>query len=305
MSPEAKRPPHWEEKTAQVISAKQMRKGVGWLAVLLPVLTGVGYCVFGAQRGGFLDSISESYYTLMRDVFVGTLCMEAFFLVAYRGYNAFEDRLFNVLGGLCVVIAVFSMNSKEGAPGGDPDPMPGCYHAIQVTPTCVLLLNNRVAMSHYELFGWVHIGAAAVLFVALGYVSYCLFTRTEPGATPTPQKLRRDGILSSVWARDLDSVLRRIPSSRWRRYSRAGRSSSSRRPSVSWHSACRGWSREMASTGSPTGPSRQPPSPESSCVFRGRHRGEQSPSLRPPRSAGELRGGTERSGGAGGATWYG
>ena len=194
MSPEAKRPPHWEEKTAQVISAKQMRKGVGWLAVLLPVLTGVGYCVFGAQRGGFLDSISESYYTLMRDVFVGTLCMEAFFLVAYRGYNAFEDRLFNVLGGLCVVIAVFSMNSKEGAPGGDPDPMPGCYHAIQVTPTCVLLLNNRVAMSHYELFGWVHIGAAAVLFVALGYVSYCLFTRTEPGATPTPQKLRRDGI---------------------------------------------------------------------------------------------------------------
>jgi hypothetical protein len=193
MSLEAKQPSQWEARTAQVISVQQMRKGVGWLAILLPVLTAVGYCVLGGQRGGVLDSISESYYTLMRDVFVGTLCMEAFFLYAYRGYNTLEDRLFNVLAVLCVVIAFFSMNSKEGVPGVDTAPPPGCYHAIRMTPTCLILLNNRVLMSHHEVFGWIHIGAAAALFVSLGYVSLFLFTRTD-SAKPTGGKLRRNTI---------------------------------------------------------------------------------------------------------------
>jgi hypothetical protein len=194
MGPEAKLSSNWEWKAAQVISAKQMRRGVGWLALLLRVLTGVGYCVLGGGRGGFLDSISESYYTLMRDVFVGTLCMDAFFLYAYRGYNAFEDRLFNILGGFCVVIALFSMNSKEGTPGVDQDPLPACYYAIQVAPTCLVMVNNRVAMCHREWFGWVHIGAATILFVGLGYVSFSLFTRTAQGTKRTPRKVIRDRI---------------------------------------------------------------------------------------------------------------
>jgi hypothetical protein len=191
MSLYPKHGPYWEAKTPQVVSAQQMRKGVGLLAILLPVLTAVGYCVLGGQRGGFLDSISESYYTLMRDVFVGTLCMEAFFLYAYRGYNRLEDRLFNVLAVLCVVIAFFSMNPTEGAPGVDTAPPPACYHAIRMTPTCSILLNNRVLMSHYEVFGWIHIGAAAALFMSLGYVSYFLFTRTGSDK-PSPRKLRRN-----------------------------------------------------------------------------------------------------------------
>jgi hypothetical protein len=203
MSLEPQRPSHWEEKTAQVISAQKMRKGVGRLAILLPLLTGLGYCVLGGQLGGFLDSISESYYTLTRDVFVGTLWAEAFFLYAYKGYNTFEDRLFNVLAVLCVVIACFSMNSIEGAPGVDTAPRPACYYAISMTPTCRILLNNRVLMSHHEWFGWVHIGAAAVLFVSLGYVSYFLFTRTD-SAKPNPQKLRRNTIYRAcgiaIWA---------------------------------------------------------------------------------------------------------
>jgi hypothetical protein len=203
MNLEPKRGSHWEEKEPQVVSAQQMRRGVGLLAILLPVLTAVGYCVLGGQRGGFLDSISESYYTLMRDVFVGTLCMVAFFLYAYRGYNAFEDRLFNVLAVLCVVIAFFSMNPVDGAPDVDTAAPPACYHAIRMTPTCLLMLNNRVLMSHYKWFGWVHIGAAAALFISLGFVSYCLFTRTDRDR-PGLRKLRRNMIYRAcgitIWA---------------------------------------------------------------------------------------------------------
>ena len=165
---------------------------MGWLAILLPVLTTVGYWVFGAQRGGFLGSISESYYTLMRDVFVGTLCIEAFFLYAYRGYNAFEDRFFNGLAFLSVVIALFSMNSKPVVAGGVDAP-PSCHYSITMDPTCLIVLNDRVLMSHHEAFGWIHIIAAAILFASLGYVSICLFTKTDC-TEPGPEKRRRNTI---------------------------------------------------------------------------------------------------------------
>ena len=184
---------------------------MGWLAILLPVLTTVGYWVFGAQRGGFLGSISESYYTLMRDVFVGTLCIEAFFLYAYRGYNAFEDRFFNGLAFLSVVIALFSMNSKPVVAGGVDAP-PSCHYSITMDPTCLIVLNDRVLMSHHEAFGWIHIIAAAILFASLGYVSICLFTKTDC-TEPGPEKRRRNtiyrasGIAILVSSRALWAVL--------------------------------------------------------------------------------------------------
>jgi hypothetical protein len=202
MSLEPKRPPHWEEKDPQVISARQMRRAVGWLAILLPVLTAVGYGVFGGERGGFLGSISESYYTVMRDVFVGTLCAEAFFFYAYQGYNAFEDRFFNGLAVLSVVIAFFAMNSTPFA-GGSIDPPPSCRYAITMDPTCLIVLNDRVLMFHYEAFGWIHFIAAAILFVSLGYVSFFFFTKTD-SAEPDPKKRHRNTIYRvcgfAIWA---------------------------------------------------------------------------------------------------------
>jgi hypothetical protein len=182
---------HWEEEAPQVIDAQKMRKGVGWLAILLPLITGVGYGVLGGDRGGFLGSISESYYTVMRDVFVGTLCAEAFFLYAYRGYTAFEDRFFNGLAVLCVVIAFFSMNSTPVS--AQVDPPPSCRYAITMDPTCVIVLNDRMLMYHHRAFGWIHFSAAAILFAGLGYVSIYFFTKTD-SAEPGPEKRRRDTI---------------------------------------------------------------------------------------------------------------
>jgi hypothetical protein len=192
MSLEPKLPSQWEEKEAQVISAQNMRRGVGWLAILLPVLTTVGYWVLGAQRGGFLSSISESYYTLMRDVFVGTLCIEAFFLYAYRGYSACEDRFFNGLAVLCVVVALFSANVNPVVASGVSGP-PSCYYPIEMGPTCLIVLNDRVLMFHHEVFGHIHMVAAAILFASLGYVSFGFFTKTDSD-DPGPEKRHRNTI---------------------------------------------------------------------------------------------------------------
>jgi len=179
-----------DDKDPEIISVPELRRGVGLLATLLPVLTAGGYAVL-AGRGGVLGSISESYYTVTRDVFVGTLCAVAFFLYAYRGYNAFENRFFNVLCGLCLVIALFAMNPTAVPPSALGDP-PDCHQAIAMDPTCSVVINTRLATYHLEWFGWVHIISAATLFASLGYASFFFFTKHE--ADPSARKLNRNFI---------------------------------------------------------------------------------------------------------------
>lgn len=202
MAREPNRPPGWKEKDAQGISAQHMRRGVGWLAILLPVVIAAGYCLLGRELGGFLGSISESYHTLMRDIFVGTLCAEAFFLYAYQGYNEFEDRFFNTLAALCGVIAFFSMNPNPVFADPLPDPS-SCHHAIDMAPTCSILLNDRLLLYHYEAFGSVHFTAATILFASLGYASVGFFTKTD-SPERGPKKRRRDIIYKvcgyTIWA---------------------------------------------------------------------------------------------------------
>jgi hypothetical protein len=178
----------WDDKDPEIISVPELRRGVGVLATLLPVLTAGAYAVL-AGRGGVLGSISESYYTFTRDVFVGTLCAVAFFLYAYRGYNTFENRFFNVLCGLCLLIALFSMNPTAVLPSPLGEP-PDCHQAIAMDPTCSVVINTRLATYHLEWFGCVHLISAATLFASLGYASFFFFTKRE--ANPTARKLKRN-----------------------------------------------------------------------------------------------------------------
>ena len=67
MSDEEKRP---EDKDF-VTSYLNLRKAVGWLGILLPIVLAVGFAVFGAAFGRddpFPDSISAYYYTIMDTV---------------------------------------------------------------------------------------------------------------------------------------------------------------------------------------------------------------------------------------------
>jgi len=102
---------------------------------------------------------------------------------------------------LCVAIALFSVNSKPvvaavAAP-------PPCHYSIEMYPTCLIVLNDRVLMSHHEAFGWIHIVAAAILFASLGYVSIGFFTKTDR-AEPGLEKRRRNTIYrvagSAIWS---------------------------------------------------------------------------------------------------------
>ncbi|HTB30595.1 MAG TPA: hypothetical protein VK808_01125, partial [Bacteroidia bacterium] len=166
----------------EIISYLHMRKFVGWLALALPVLTSAGYMLLGVEHWQVLDSISEYYYTFMRDVFVGTLCMVGLFLYAYKGYNSWENKVFNFAALLCVFIAFYGMDPK-GYTGNFPH-----------------MFNGHILIAHHGYFEYIHLGCASILFVTLGYVSNCLFTKSDETENPqlgkkrTHKKIQRNAI---------------------------------------------------------------------------------------------------------------
>ena len=140
-----------------LVSYLTLRRVVGVLGVLLPVLLGVGCFVLGSCTE-LQQSISEYYVTEMRDVFVGVLFAIAWFLFSYRGYERKDD----IAGDLACLFAV----------------------AVAVFP----------ATSDCKAIRTVHFVSAVALFLVLAYFSMFLFTKTREGVLPTPEKTTRNRI---------------------------------------------------------------------------------------------------------------
>jgi hypothetical protein len=141
----------------QLHSYLALRKAVGWIGVLLPFTLMLGYFViFHGEK--IQSSISDYYYTGMRDVFVGALCGEALFLFFYRGYDKLDDWAGNIAGFFAIGIAWF--------------------------PTTEFGPEN--------LIGIIHFVCATMFFLILA--GFSLFLFTKKGSAPTQQKLTRNKI---------------------------------------------------------------------------------------------------------------
>lgn len=144
-----------------VLSYLDLRKAVGIISMALPFVL-----IFGkmALEGGATpSSISNYYYTVMRDVFVGSLCAIAVFLGAYRGYA----RIDNIAGNLACVFALGTALFPT-----DPE-------NAGLQPTNI---------------GHLHIFFSVSLFLTLAFFALFLFRKTNTAKTPTPQKLKRNRI---------------------------------------------------------------------------------------------------------------
>lgn len=146
-----------------VVSFLTIRKGVGILGILLPVVLVMGLA-FIFRENKLEPSLSHYYYTRMGNFFVGTLCAVAFFLYCYRGYDP-VDRIASRLAGIfALVIAFFPA-----------DPAP--FYSV-VTYQCAYWV--RV----------VHFTAASLMFLTLAFISLFLFTKTDDPST-LPQRHRK------------------------------------------------------------------------------------------------------------------
>ena len=145
-----------------VISYLTLRKAIGVLGIALPfALAFGGLWLHGVE---LQNSVSSYYRTEMRDVFVGTLCAIAVFLMAYNGY----DPIDNVIGKLASLFAIGTALLPV-APDRDPSP-------------------------HEVLIGNIHLFSAALFFLALAIFSLFLFTQTDPQKKKTQKKQQRNAV---------------------------------------------------------------------------------------------------------------
>jgi hypothetical protein len=98
-----------------IISYQNLRRTIGYLGIFLPIvlvlLSWIPY--FGID---IKPSISDYYYTPLRELFTGTLCAVGLFLFSYRGHPSSgffnENSLTNLAGVLIYGVALFPMEAE-------------------------------------------------------------------------------------------------------------------------------------------------------------------------------------------------
>ena len=157
-----------------VISFFTLRKAIGWLGLLMPIIVRLGARVLEGIPSN--ESISAYYYTSMRDVFVGTLAAIGVFLFCYRGPDK-QDNILTNIAGLCAVgIGLF--------------PTERIYHPL-IMARFVNVLSPDCYSNHGPL-GF-HIYIVGAFFLIISYLTIFRFTKPS-GTYITKQKLSRNKI---------------------------------------------------------------------------------------------------------------
>src|SRR5262245_15328900 len=157
-----------------VISYFTLRKAIGWLGLLMPIIVRLGARVLEGIPSN--ESISAYYYTRMRDVFVGTLAAIGVFLFCYRGPDKQDNILTNV-AGLCAIGIGLLPTAPE-------------YH-----PLILQKFPSVLSSDCYNIRGPIgfHIYAVAAFFLIISYLTIFRFPKpSQPYITK--QKLSRNKI---------------------------------------------------------------------------------------------------------------
>ncbi len=155
-----------------VLSYYMMRRMVGLLALALPFALAAGSILARLFISGHLPhpllqrSISDYYYTPMRDLYVGSLCAIAAFLACSRGYDL-RDEITGYLAGVCAVGVA-------------------CFPSFNPRSTRYTQLDFA--------FGVIHTAFAALMYLTLAYICIFLFRKSSPQKTLTRRKQDRNRI---------------------------------------------------------------------------------------------------------------
>jgi hypothetical protein len=145
----------------RIISYLTLRQAVGYVGLLLPYALAAGNRLIFS--GGLQESVSNYYYTGMRGVLVGALCVIGAFLLAYHGYDLWDSLFTNAAGIGAVGVALF--------------PSPPAHASTRAT-----------------IVGYCHFAFGTVMFSALIVITLWLFRKTGPAPEPTSVKRLRNRI---------------------------------------------------------------------------------------------------------------
>jgi|GEM_PF-228930 hypothetical protein len=135
-----------------------LRKSVGVIGIATPFVLVILTMILG-NSFVISDSISSYYYTVTRNIFVGSMCAVAIFLICYR-YENLDDFVSTVAGASAIGVALFPTT---------PDNATGLQIAI----------------------GWAH-GSFAVCFI--GSLAFMALIFRKKGPKPTVEKLWRNQV---------------------------------------------------------------------------------------------------------------
>lgn len=147
------------------LSHDTLRRLIGWLGVSLPFFLALG-------AWALQTSVSDYYYTNVRDYFEGVLFFLAVFLFAYRPYgrDGWQDNLItSIAGGFALLLALF----------------PTYNATLGHTPSSLVL--NFVPL---DWSGQIHNVGSGGLFVCFAVMSLFYFTKGSQEGLSDRKKLR-------------------------------------------------------------------------------------------------------------------
>jgi hypothetical protein len=148
-------------KDPVVLSYLALRRAVGVVALGLPFALAIPWWVLRHIVEG---SISDYYYTGMRNLFVGSLCAISMFMLCCRGYDR-KDEIAGLFSSLCALCVAFLPT----------EPIP-CFTPRQ----------HDIGVAHYTF--------ATLLFSTLAYFCLVLFKMTAENKKVTRKKLQRNRV---------------------------------------------------------------------------------------------------------------
>ena len=158
-----------------IVSYLTLRKAVGIIGLLMPIIVRVGAYFFDKIPSH--TSISAYYYTSMRDVFVGSLAAIGVFLFCYRGPSAQDNFLTNVAGACAVAIGLLPTEVE--------------YHPL-VLARFPQLLTDACYRNHGPL-GF-HIYVVGAFFLIISYLTIFRFTKPSQPITDPERKRSRNRV---------------------------------------------------------------------------------------------------------------
>jgi hypothetical protein len=146
-------PERSKDENELVINYLNLRRTVGWIGTLLPVVLIAGNAIFFTTD--LPGSMSGYYYTHMRDVFVGALCALGVFLISYAGYDEWDRWITNIAGACAIATALCATKPTVCA-----------ANQRSCAPPAV-----RAMSTAQNFVGTIHLVFAMVTFLALGVMA--------------------------------------------------------------------------------------------------------------------------------------
>ncbi len=146
---------------------RRLRRAIGYLGIALPVLL-VAFSFIPFFKTEVQPSISDYYYTNLRDIFTGTLAAVGLFMISYRGHRNIsvlknDQLLTNVAGIMAIGVAL-----------------------VPVTPQFESQRIYSLIPYDFSWLGWFHYGFAALLFGIFALLAINVFTIGQNSAEDIP-----------------------------------------------------------------------------------------------------------------------